>query len=88
MRVQFTRYAGKYIYKYSSQGEPHGIIKLHQWEDSHNNLYERVCLNVEGMYGEIDKDPLSGFLIGITDVDSNGKRYCFPVDTKCFKEIK
>jgi hypothetical protein len=82
MRVIFTKYAGKYISAYPSQGEPHGLIKVHQWEDNFNNLYERHCLNVEGMSGEVDCG------LGITDRDIKGKRYCFPVTKKCFIEVR
>ena len=73
MKVRFTRSAGKYIQAYPSQGEPHGNMRLHQWQVN-NVKYERICLNVAGLIGEVDCG------IGITDKDSKtGKRYCFPV---------
>lgn len=87
MRVKFTRYAGKYISISHSQGEPHGLLKVHQWEDRYNNLYERHCYNVEGMLGEVDTDLLSGNGYALTDRDVNGKRYILPVNKKCYVEL-
>ena len=82
MKVRFTKSAGKYIQAYPSQGEPHGNMKPHQWQDKNNNKYERVYLNVTGLTGEVD----CGF--GITDKDpETGKRYCFPVRKKDYEEI-
>ena len=88
MRVKFTKYAGKYIAVYPSQGEPPGNIKTHQWADKQNNKRERFCIDVTGLEGEVDIDLFTGLSIGITtEPDKYGKKHAFPVSKKCYEVI-
>ena len=88
MEVRFTRYAGKYISSHPSQGEPHGNMVPHKWQDANNILYERHCINVAGIKGVVDSDVLSGTHFGMTtEPDKHGKKYVFPVNKKCYEII-